>query len=141
MGKRRKARELALKTLYKIDFTDYSYEEALDILYSNFDILKDIKDFAETLVKGVQESKDVIDEYIEKFSENWRIDRIGDVDRNILRIAIFELLYLEYIPPKVTINEAIEISKIYGSNESAAFINGILDRVLKVTNKSYQVPL
>jgi N utilization substance protein B len=131
MGKRRKARELALKILYKIDFTDYSYREALNIFYNNFNISNKLKDFVEILVKGVQENKDVIDKYIVKFSENWRIDRISDVDRNILRMAIFELLYLSDIPPKVTINEAIEISKIYGSDESFAFINGILDKFLK----------
>ena len=141
MGKRRKAREWALKILYKIDLTDYSYKEALDIFYNNFNIPEELRDFIETLVKGVYENKKLIDRYIAKFSTNWRIERMSDVDRNILRMAIFELLFLDDIPPKVTINEAIEIGKKYGSEDSFAFINGILDRVLKEVIKPDQLLL
>jgi len=81
------------------------------------------------LVQGVLEYFPQLDLLIEQYSENWRLDRINMIDRNILRIALFELLYCEEIPPKVTINEAIDLGKRFGSEDSGSFINGILDRV------------
>ena len=81
------------------------------------------------LVLGVLEYFPQLDRLIEQYSENWRLDRINMIDRNILRIALFELLYCEEIPPKVTINEAIDLGKRFGSEDSGSFINGILDRV------------
>ena len=83
----------------------------------------------ERLVLGVLEHCQEIDRLIEKYSENWRLVRMNIVDRTILRMAIFELLYCEEIPPKVTLNEAIELGKRYGSEDSGSFINGILDRI------------
>ncbi len=85
--------------------------------------------FLERLVSGVLEHRQELDRLIERFSENWRLDRIDVIDRNILRMALFELLYCEDIPPKVTINEAIDLGKRYGSEDSGSFINGILDRI------------
>ena len=81
------------------------------------------------LVLGVLEHFPQLDRLIEQYSENWRLDRINMIDRNILRIALFELLYCEEIPPKVTMNEAIDLGKRFGSEDSGSFINGILDRV------------
>ena len=81
------------------------------------------------LVLGVLEHFSQLDRMIEQYSENWRLDRINLIDRNILRIALFELLYCEEIPPKVTINEAIDLGKRFGSEDSGSFINGILDRI------------
>ena len=78
---------------------------------------------------GVLEHCEELDRLIEQYSENWRLDRIDVIDRNILRMALFELLYCEDIPPKVTINEAIDLGKRYGSEDSGSFINGILDRI------------
>jgi N utilization substance protein B len=86
-------------------------------------------EFAEQIVLGVQEHLQEIDRLIEKYSENWRLDRISLIDRNILRMAIFELLYCEEIPPKVTLNEAIDLGKRFGTDDSGSFINGILDRI------------
>ncbi len=86
-------------------------------------------DFLKSLVLGVLEHFAQLDGLIEQYSENWRLDRINMIDRNILRMAVFELLYCEEIPPKVTINEAIDLGKRFGSEDSGSFINGILDRV------------
>jgi N utilization substance protein B len=86
-------------------------------------------DFLKRLVLGVLEHFLELDRLIEQYSEHWRLDRIDMIDRNILRIALFELLYCEEIPPKVTINEAIDLGKRFGSDDSGSFINGILDRI------------
>jgi len=86
-------------------------------------------DFLKRLVLGVLEHFLELDQLIEQYSEHWRLDRINMIDRNILRIALFELLYCEEIPPKVTINEAIDLGKRFGSEDSGSFINGILDRI------------
>jgi len=86
-------------------------------------------EFAKRIVLGVMEHQREIDRLIEERSEHWRLDRMTIVDRNILRIAIFELLYCSEVPPKVTLNEAIDLGKRYGSEESGNFINGILDRI------------
>jgi len=92
----------------------------------------------ERLALGVLEHCQEIDRLIEKYSENWRLVRMNIVDRTILRMAIFELLYCEEIPPKVTLNEAIELGKRYGSEDSGSFINGILDRI---QNEAVQKPI
>ena len=89
------------------------------------------------LVLGVLEHRQEIDRLIEKYSENWRLDRMDVIDRSILRMAVFELLYCDEIPPKVTLNEAIELGKRYGSEDSGSFINGILDRI---QNEAVQKP-
>ena len=86
-------------------------------------------DFLKRLVLGVLEHFPQLDRLIEQYSDNWRLDRINMIDRNILRMALFELLYCEEIPPKVTINEAIDLGKRFGSEDSGSFINGILDRI------------
>jgi N utilization substance protein B len=86
-------------------------------------------EFLKRLVLGVLEHFAQLDRLIEQYSEHWRLDRINMIDRNILRMALFELLYCEEIPPKVTINEAIDLGKRFGSEDSGSFINGILDRI------------
>ena len=85
--------------------------------------------FFHRLIEGVQEHRNTIDDVIEQYSSNWKISRMSCVDRNVLRIAVFELLYCEDIPPKVSINEAIDVGKRFGTEESGAFINGILDSI------------
>ncbi len=87
-------------------------------------------DFSDRIVKGVVQYHREIDVLIERYSENWRLNRIAPIDRTLLRMAIYELLYCEDIPPKVTLNEAVELGKEYGSEDSSSFINGILDRIL-----------
>lgn len=98
-------------------------------LRENFSPGEGEDEFTKRIVLGVMEHRQEIDRLIEERSENWRLNRMTIIDRNILRIAIFELLYCGDIPPKVTLNEAIDLGKRYGSEESGSFINGILDRI------------
>lgn len=129
MGRRRKSREFALQVLYQLNITKQDVIQVLTQFHENF--LRDGEgdEFLKRLVLGVLEHCKELDRLIEEYSENWRLDRIDMIDRNILRMALFELLHCEEIPPKVTINEAIDLGKRYGSEDSGSFINGILDRI------------
>ncbi len=131
MGKRRKSRESALQVLYQLDITKQEGQRAITQWEANFSSHEGTDEFAERIVLGVLDHAQEIDQLIERFSENWRLNRMTLVDRNILRMAIFELLYCSEIPPKVTLNEAIDLGKRYGSEDSGSFINGILDRIQK----------
>lgn len=147
MGSRRKARELALQGLYALEFgaptVDGVVRELRRLAHepasSDEDLATLVRaegatlDFAEKLVRGVAAHRDEIDQLLGECSTNWKVPRMAMVDRNILRMATFELRWLEDIPPKVTLNEAIEIAKRYGTADSGAFINGILDRVAAVS--------
>jgi len=140
MGTRRRAREFALQILYQLDVQEQlSDEQALGMFWRNFAAtaeaegamaadLGDIQPFAEKLVRGVREHLVELDAQIQGASKNWRLERMARVDRNLLRLALYELKHVEDVPAKVAINEAIEIAKRYGTNESSAFVNGILDR-------------
>jgi len=130
MGYRRKAREYALQMLYQYDISQQS-SGLFDGFWSDKVVQDDIREFANILVDGVIKNLSMIDEKIRLSASHWSVDRMAVVDRNILRMAIFELLYIRDIPAKVTINEAIEIAKRYGVEESGSFVNGILDRVVK----------
>ena len=126
---RRKSREFALQVLYQLDITKQDIIKTLAQFQDHFSGNEERDDFMERLVLGVLEHCQEIDRLIEKYSENWRLVRMNIIDRAILRMAIFELLYCEEIPPKATLNEAIELGKRYGSEDSGSFINGILDRI------------
>lgn len=91
------------------------------------------------LLRGVSAHREEIDRLIEGHSEHWRLERMPPVDRNILRIAAFELLYCEEVPPRVSVNEAVELAKRFGSEDSPAFVNGILDRIMAVVSKTRAV--
>jgi N utilization substance protein B len=129
MGKRRKSRELAMQALFYMDICPGDSSDQLDSYVRNFSPSKDALPFFLDIVKGVVESKKNIDWVIEQFSSNWKIHRMSCVDRNILRVAVFEVLYRPDIPVKVSINEAIDIGKKFGTHESGPFINGILDSI------------
>ncbi len=131
MSTRRKSRELALQALYQWNITRQDPFLILDQQMANFSPSGEEDEFAQQIVVGVLKHYNHIDELIEKFSEHWRLDRISIIDRNILRMAIFELLFRKDIPPRVTLNEAIDLGKRFGSEDSSAFINGILDRIQK----------
>ncbi len=131
MGKRRKARELALQALFQIDFYRTKNPESLNYFWQEQKVSGEVLDFARKLVEGVCRRREEIDQLIEEHSENWKLSRMSRVDRNILRMAVLELLEMEDIPCKVTIDEAIELGKKYGTSDSGAFINGILDQILK----------
>jgi N utilization substance protein B len=129
LGKRRKSREFALQVLYQLDITKQEATKTLTQFQENYLPNGRRDDFVERLVLGVQEHRKEIDQLIKKYSEHWRLDRMTLIDRNILRMATFELLFCEEIPPKVTLNEAIDLGKRFGSEDSGSFINGILDRI------------
>ncbi len=143
MGKRRRARELTLQFLYQYDtlkeFSPNSLilEEVTELFWTTKEIsLEDeARTFANSLVVGVCENMNGIDSIINRYSQHWRLSRMSKIDRNILRMAIYELAYLMNIPPPVTINEAVELAKKYGTEESGAFVNGILDRIRVAVDK------
>jgi len=130
MGYRRKAREFALQMLYQYDIRQDS-EHLIEGFWEFRDVPEDVKEFANKIVEGVIKNLPTIDDKIRRSAKNWSIERMAVVDRNILRMAAYELLYITDIPVKVTINEAIEIAKKYGEEDSGAFVNGILDKILK----------
>lgn len=136
MRKRSRAREYALKILYQIDISKDTYQDVLNNFWSDSKIEKTIKEFTNRIVAGTMENILRIDKIIARYATNWQIKRMAVVDRNILRLATYELLFLEEIPPKVSINEAVEIAKRYGDIESGKFVNGILDKINKVEGKN-----
>ncbi len=132
MGKRRKAREAALQALYQIDLAGHSADEALQSLRESFgETDTDVLGYAEMLVRGVADNREELDALVGAHSPNWRVDRMARVDRNILRVATFELRHRTDVPVKVILNEAIEVAKRFGTEESSAFINGVLDKVAR----------
>jgi len=128
--RRTKARERALQALYQIDVAATDLDEALARFWPSFEpVEREVRAGAEELVRGVAQHRREIDEIIEQVSTNWRMDRMAKVDRNVLRLAVFELRWRLDVPVKVCINEAIELGKKYGSENSASFVNGLLDRI------------
>jgi N utilization substance protein B len=130
LGGRRRSRELALQVLYQLDLTaEADWRVAFELFCGSFEAPEPLKEFSRRLVGGVRENLERIDELLRRHSENWRLERMSRVDRNILRLAVFELLYCDDIPPRVTLNEAVDLGKRFGTEESGAFINGILDNI------------
>jgi len=142
MGTRRISREAALQFLYQDDFSveaDIS-PEGLEERYAQFcgiyQVNKKARSYAHELIQGVIENKKKLDERIEKAADNWRISRISATDRNLLRIAAFEMIIAEDVPSQVAINEAVEIAKRFCSDESPGFINGVLDSLKRDQGQS-----
>ena len=130
MRKRTKSREIALKILYAWEITDDSLDISCEEYMKNNNSEEDVVvEYAERLVSGIGSNIKKIDEMILSHATNWRLDRMATIDRNIIRIASFELVFMEDMPPKVAINEAIEMAKKYGSRDSGNFVNGILDKI------------
>jgi len=129
MGKRRRSRELAIKVLFHLEFSKDDPAEAFDIICNDFGAPEEVKRFSKELVLGVCAYLKELDGLIGETSENWRLERIAKVDRSILRLAVYELLHRDDIPPKVSINEAVDLGKKFGTEESGGFINGILDKI------------
>jgi N utilization substance protein B len=133
MKNRRMARELALQLLYQRELSvDDSTDEAGGVL-DGIDLSSDAGVFCKELIEGVIGRLDELDAIIEPFLEHWSLERVSVVDRNILRLAVYELRFMDDIPFKVSIDEAIELAKLFGSDESGAFVNGILDHLAKET--------
>ena len=129
MGTRRRAREMAMQALFYMDAQQNGSPQMLKRFCENFNLPKKVRPFFLQLVNGVLAAQPQIDVLIEKYSKNWKIQRMSRVDRNVMRIAVFEMLFCPDIPPKVSINEAIDVAKKFGTEESGAFINGIVDRI------------
>ncbi|HSR10688.1 MAG TPA: transcription antitermination factor NusB [Thermodesulfobacteriota bacterium] len=129
MSVRRRAREIALQVLYQLDIAPGDPGEAVDRTFESFRSSESAREFCWRLVDGVTRKKQEIDRLIEDNAENWTLKRMAVVDRNILRLATFELLYCPDIPFRASLNEAVELAKAYGSDDSGGFINGILDRI------------
>lgn len=136
MGKRREARELVLKSLYCWEISGKKPEEVFSDLQSQVELDNSSKLFSRELFKKVIEHQKEIDELIKKNVQHWDFSRIAVVDKNILRIGICELLYLDDIPVKVSLDEAIELAKKYSSEDSGSFVNGVLDAIAKNIKKT-----
>ncbi len=134
-GTRSIARERALQALYQVDLARADPLDALSDAWKDDWKSEDISSdeqlfqFSELIVQGVSEHLAQVDELIEKHSHHWRIERMSRVDRNVLRLAVYELRFCSDVPRKVVLNEAIELAKRYGTEESGAFVNGILDKI------------
>ncbi len=143
MGRRRRARELVLQTLYALEFpgqyaseaVDHTHARAVEPAHTDQELAQLPKGgdeeltFHDRVIRGVLDNREEIDAILSESSNNWKVHRMAFIDRNILRMAVFELRWMDEIPPRVTMNEAIEIAKRYGTPESSSFVNGILDRV------------
>ncbi len=129
MGLRRTARECALQMLYQVDIGNQPAEEVLDLFWEMNEHPKKVREFANDLFEGSIERLKEIDRTIQQHTQNWRLSRLAAVDRNILRLAVFEFLCDTGTPVTVVINEALEIAKKYSTHESAQFVNGVLDSI------------
>jgi N utilization substance protein B len=134
MGRRRKARELAVQVLYQCDLVRADPEEAMALFWENFRVEVEVRAFCRQLVLGTLDRLALIDDLLGEASEHWSLGRMSVVDRNILRLGIHELLDRSDIPPSVSMNEAIEIAKKYSTPDAAVFINGVLDRVERMVH-------
>jgi N utilization substance protein B len=129
MGTRRKGRELALQALYQIEMTGDASDAAVELFLAHFEGSAEAKEFARCLIVGVVSQRAEIDGLIQRCTEHWKLLRMAKVDLVILRMATYELVFCPDIPGNVSLDEAIEISKRFGTDNSAAFINGVLDQV------------
>ncbi len=129
MGRRRKARELAIQVLFNLEFSSDSPTDVFDLICEMFNSGRAIRSFSKELVLGVCKERDDLDGLIRNASKNWRLERMSRIDKCILRLATFEILFMDDIPPKVSIDEAVEIGKKFGSDGSGGFINGVLDNI------------
>lgn len=138
---RRKGREIALQILYQREMAKLSTEEAITLYKKYFSIgdNKDALNFGEELVRGVCDNLDFIDKTIQKYTPSWPLERMNITDKNILRLAIYEMFFRPDIPEIVSINEAVELAKLYGTDDSPAFINGVLDSIYKKELKSFKI--
>jgi transcription antitermination protein NusB len=135
MGHRRKAREYALQALYMYETVKTDEEELARLNWVDRDIPDDIREFAVSLIRGSLANLETIDGLIIRHSKNWKFERLSAVDKSILRVSIYALLYVPDIPVIVTIDEGIELGKLYGGESSGQFINGILDAIKRTELK------
>ena len=135
MRKRTLSREIALQLLYELETTGTLEEERIKSHSESRRAVAQTRDYAALLIEGVRENVKEIDSHIEEFAENWSLDRMPIVDKTILRIAAYELLFCSDVPPKVAINEAVDLAKRFGGADSGSFVNAILDQIRARYNK------
>jgi len=141
IGERRRAREYALQLLFQLDLSPEGTVEAAAAFWEGKKVRASIVEFADTLVKGAMRNQAWLDATLSSISHHWRIPRMAVVDRNILRLALYELVFETATPPIVVINEAIEIAKKFGNEESGPFVNGILDAIrVRIESGEIAVP-
>ena len=133
MGQRRKAREAVLQALFQQEFSkNISPQESLNLFRSNFHFSDEVWNYARFLLESIETNKSQIDSLLQDHSSHWSLERMALVDLNLMRLSVCEILFTNnQVPPRVAVNEAIELAKVYGSTESAAFINGVLDQIVK----------
>ncbi len=129
MGSRRKAREVALQFLYQLEINSGSLDEGLRLFWTEHPVQKEVRVYATELIRGSYENLDKIDSLLADYTQNWDVKRMAAVDRNLLRLATYEMLLAQTAPPIVVINETVDIAKKYSTPDSGAFVNGILDRI------------
>jgi transcription antitermination factor NusB len=129
MGRRRRARESAIQVLFHLEFSADDPREVFDLICENFRTQESIKPFSAQLVQGVCEKREELDALIIHASNNWRLERMARLDKCILRLAAYEMMFMHDIPPKVSIDEAVDLGKTFGGEDSGSFINGILDNI------------
>jgi N utilization substance protein B len=129
MGPRHQGRELALKALYRIDICGGASSDDLTALFESFPAEESARRFAVQLMEGVRRERSALDKHLADALEHWSVKRLSRVDHNVMRIALYELLWMDDIPARVTIDEAIELAKCYGDIESGRFVNGVLDEI------------
>ena len=140
MGKRRSSRELALKFLYQFELNEGDLDEQIKLFLKRNSSQEDVEIFMKELVVSLIDKMEEVDGIIQKFSDHWVLDRMAVIDRNILRMGTCELLFSFSTPPKVVINEAVDIAKKYGNEDSPEFINGILDKVYNEIGQKGPLP-
>lgn len=128
---RKKARDNTFKCVYQLEFDNRNIDGILKFCYEENENDEDEKEYIETVLNGVVNNLETIDNIILSKLKNWTIQRIAKIDLAILRLAIYEIKYMENIPPKVSANEAVELAKTYGNNDSKSFINGVLAKVIE----------
>ncbi len=135
VGARRRARAIALQALYEVDSVGHDVEGTLNHLLANVELLEENAAFVREIVNGVIQNREEIDQNIKNFAPAWPVEQIPVIDRNILRLAIFEILLDNKVPVKVAINEAVELAKTFGSDNSARFVNGVLGSVSALASR------
>ena len=142
MSRRSRAREIVLQVLYQDDLnTDQPEDIRLRFMNARLNQNRSLVEFAEDLLAGVRRNRDAVDQQLEEIARNWKLSRMAATDRNVLRLGAYEILFTE-TPDRVVINEAIELAKRYGTNNSSQFVNGVLDRLMnnRPPTKSGEVP-
>lgn len=140
MRKRTQAREYALQILYQYEVNPDDLNEIFKSFWESHDSNEEVREFTSRLVRGTLDNIKYVDEVVVKYAENWQLHRMAAVDRNILRFAAYEIIFCEDVPPKVTINEAVNIAKKFSQEDSGKFVNGVLDRIGHAEQSSSLAP-